>query len=595
MGPGDAFEAGEAEEDAAADAPTRSRVSMDTAFPEVSIEGGEPQAATLPPTGSERRLQADVLLEDSMLTVSAFAAGRAHLIDVSIGFGASIRADRGFDETIFDTVSGDWLVLPVWFHAGDQKQSGTIRLPRDQTRSSTTFTFTFNAPAAPGRVLARIHVMRPGGGLLLQSALFVGDVVTSIEAAHTHTPGFEITIDVIAGDLQDPASATQGKAIIADQRSALAEVDDQLVEIDVSMLQNHLVKLVHEIETAADRLDLDESAVSKVLVDLAIAGQGLRAQFEGPLKHFMDVSPLQIVSLRSGDVLPLELIYDGPALSLSSRLCPTWKQALREGKCACCAGGGPESDSSPARVCPMRFWSMRKVIERRTADAQEGPFRVSGERSAQRTHLRAIHAVVIGASGRVTKPDVERVRALAAAKFSAPAETAENWQEWLQEIEKNHPELLVAMPHNQAVQGGLSSALMVGEPDDDTTPPPDETMLLAGGVGREYVQTTGDRPGPIVLLLGCNTQFEDRRLSGFAGEFREQGAAITVGTLGELRADQAPRAAQALIGSIAEPTAQGASMGKVLLDTRRQLLSDGMIMALLLVANGDAEWLLPEP
>jgi hypothetical protein len=35
-------------------------------------------------------------------------------------------------------------------------------------------------------------------------------------------------------------------------------------------------------------------------------------------------------------------------------------------------------------------------------------------------------------------------------------------------------------------------------------------------------------------------------------------------------------------------------VGDVILSTRRHLLGDGMIMALLLVANGDAEWLLPK-
>ena len=150
------------------------------------------------------------------------------------------------------------------------------------------------------------------------------------------------------------------------------------------------------------------------------------------------------------------------------------------------------------------------------------------------------------------------------------------------------------MPHNQAVDGGLNSALMMGEPPDESGPVPEDAALLAGSVTEAHVLQSGDRPGPIVLLLGCNTQFAEGRLAGFAGEFRKNGAALTVGTLGELRADQAPQAARVLLNQIVRPAKNAKSIGEVMRSARRRLLGDGMIMALLLVANGDAEWLLSE-
>jgi hypothetical protein len=549
-----------------------------------------------PPPDEPRKLQADVMLADSMKAVTAFVADTEHLVDVSIGRDAAIRADRDIEhelDTEFDRTDADWILLPVWFHAEGQLQSGSLRVPRDKSRNSTVASFRFVA-TSDERVLVRIHVMRPGGKLLLQSAILVGDIVSEVLEAENHDPGIQLQVDVVAGDLSDPLMASTGETIIADEKIALRQQNGTPIEVDVSLLQEDLAGIVKQIETAAARQDLDRAAVSGRLVNLAIVGQRLRAEFEAQLGTLVDANPLQIVSLRDSDVLPLELIYDGPSLSSHSEICPTWQRALQEGSCHHCAGGGPDGDSPPVRVCPMRFWSMSKVIERRAADVQDGRFRVMAERSTERPTLRPVGSVLVAGSGRVDEADIEGLRDFAVAQLNVSAETAANWAEWVDLVRTIHPELLIAMPHNQVAARGNSSALMVGEPADDAANAPVESELLAGGVSEEYVQLSDDRPGPIVLLLGCNTQYLEGRLSGFAGEFREKGAALTIGTIGQLRADHAPVAAQDLLERIVQPPANVTKVGELLLTARRQLLGNGMIMALLMVANGDAEWLVPE-
>jgi hypothetical protein len=597
-------------------APERGIEIEDTgAFPPLDLPASAPRAGTPPPSDTPaepappadtaapptpplepRRLQADVLLEDSMQDVMAFVANKTHVIEVSIGRGARIRASAEIDHLLrpaFDKTDKDWLVLPVWFYVSGQKQSGKLRVPRDETKNSRPETFSFVAPA-DGRVLARIHVMRPDGGKLLQSAILAGDVVGSAAEAESHEPDIELNVDVVAGNLQDPASDEAGTAVIADETTALTEKDGAPVEIDVSELQDFLATLVHEIETAADQQDFNDAAVGKKLATLARAGQQLRLEFDAQLGTLADADPLQIVSLQKGDILPLELIYDGPQLAVNSEVCPTWQQALREGNCDNCAGGGPGTGESPVRVCPMHFWSMKKVIERRTADTRKGRFHVAAERTAGRPRLRPIEAAVVAASGRVDADDVTELRDYAVSTLNLPARKAANWAEWVEVIRDMHPELLVAMPHNQAIDGGINSALMMGEPPDDDADPTQETALLLGSVTPAHVHPGDEKPGPIVLLLGCNTQFQQGKLAGFAGEFRTKGAALTVGTLGELRVDQAPLAAQTLLEQIVTPPRDANSVGDVILSTRRHLLGDGMIIALLLVANGDAEWLLPK-
>jgi hypothetical protein len=543
-----------------------------------------------------RRLQADVLLEESLTDVTAFVANKMHSIDISIGRGSRIRATAPIEEELeeeFEKTDKNSIVLPVLFHAEGQVQSGKLRVPRDQTRNSTTHKFSFMAPAN-GRVLARIHIMRPDSTMLLQSAILAGDVVASESEAEAHRPDIELNVDVIAGNLHDPALGSIGQAVIAGENTALTQQNGKPVEIDISQLQDRLESLVHGIEKTATKHGLDYTAVSAKLVHLALAGQDLRARFKPQLGDIANANPLQIVSLHAGDVLPLELIYDGPALSINSQICPTWQNALREGKCNNCAGGGPEKDAAPARVCPMKFWSMQKVIERRTADTKKGEFHVSAEPSTDRPRLRQIEAAVVAASVRVTEKDLSDLADQAGAVFNVPAEKAANWDEWKSVIHNQHPEILIAMPHNQSFADGNASALMVGEPADKSAKIPDEAALLAGSVTAEHVQLSDERPGPIVLLLGCNTQFQEGRLASFAGEFRNKGAALTIATLGELLADQAPVAAGALLDRIADPPQGATTMGEVLLSTRRHLLGEGMIMALLLVGNGDAEWLLPE-
>ncbi|MGI9238222.1 MAG: hypothetical protein ACR2QZ_12545, partial [Woeseiaceae bacterium] len=202
---------------------------------------GGSEAGRAPPA-EPRRLQADVLLEDSMQDVTAFVANKIHTVDVSIGRGARVRATADIEDDLqeeFAKTDKDWIVLPVWFHAPGHNASGKLRVPRDQTRNSTSQSFSFTAPAN-GRVLARIHIMRPGGGVLLQSAILAGDIVANEMEAEAHEPNIELNVDVVAGDLSDPASVDKGQAMIADGATALTEQDGSPVEVDVSQLQEFL-------------------------------------------------------------------------------------------------------------------------------------------------------------------------------------------------------------------------------------------------------------------------------------------------------------------------------------------------------------------
>ena len=559
---------------------TRGGAGEETSAPPPQPVPVDPAAPATP-----RALQANVMLDDDMQEVSAFVANALHVVDVSIGRGASVVADVAFDETVFDETDAKWLKLPVWLHYDGQTQKDVLRVPRDAARNSKEVSFNIRAPAT-GRVKARLYVMRPGGGLLLQSAVLLGDVVADAATAVGHSPGLELNVDVHAGELNDPLSSPTGGVVDGSERDGQVIGDDAMVDLDVSSLHGYLSKLVVEIETAADRRKYDDKAIDEALASLAIAGQALRARFAGALGPLMDKPVIQVLSPRAGDLLPLELVYDGDPLASDSTVCPNWREAVRANDCSGC----PAADGSP-HVCPRRFWGVQKVIERRSAGGGQG-FQVGAHPTSGRPALRPIAGAAVGASGRVEEQDVAKVRDKVASAFGVDTQQAVDWDSWRVLVNDHTPELLVAMPHDHYIANELSSALMMGEPEDADFAPP-ATALVSGSVRKDVVHTENALPGPIVFLLGCNTLFKEGQIVSFADEFRDNGAALTIATMGKLVVEQAPEAADVLLDVLAQRPDGIDTLGQVLLKARRELLANGMIMALLLVANGDANWQLP--
>ncbi len=553
--------------------------------------GSEEEA---PHSDAPRRLQANVHHGSSGKQVAAFVANEEHNVKVSIGRDGQVQANVDMEsrlKELFEKTDTERLELPIWFHYGQERQEGSVTVPRKLSEDSTTCDFTLTAPSN-GRVVARIHVMRPGGRLLLQSAALIGDVVDNVEAAEDHDEEMQLNVDVLAGNLGDPVEDSSGRTLVADREAAITRSEGKLIELQLTEMQNRLRSLVSEIEFSADAQDFDDSAMEETLLRLALAGRQLWVTFKRQLQELASSDYLQIVSLIDDYMLPLELVYDGPALSPSSKLCPTWRDALKAGDCSGCENSDGTGDGA-APVCPLKFWSMSKIIERRLADARGGAFRVRAERSRDNPTLRTVSGMVVAASSRVETRQVDDLADFARTTLQIATETAKDWSKWIDKVKAETPELLVAMPHNESIADGFISALLVGEPASGDDPPPDESTLMAGHVTDAHVQTSEARPGPIVLLLGCDTLYQEGKLAGFAGEFRDNGAAITVSTIGKLRADQATLAAETLVAKLVSDAHKGSGIGEAVREARRELLSKNLIMALLLVANGDAEWTLP--
>lgn len=102
------------------------------------------------------------------------------------------------------------------------------------------------------------------------------------------------------------------------------------------------------------------------------------------------------------------------------------------------------------------------------------------------------------------------------------------------------------------------------------------------------------KPGPVVFLLGCRTaESELLPYQNFARSFQLNNASIVVATLATVFGEHAAPVANEFIARLLDASNAGKAFGEVLRDVRLAMFSHGYLMALALVAFGNADWILP--
>ncbi len=511
----------------------------------------------------------------------AFVAGATHTVDVSIGRRGSIRANE-----IFPPTRSAEVALVVRLVHGGRVQEQPLWLPPEGDLESTIAPFELTVAPAEAEVRALVAVYR--GATILQAATLRGAIVPNLAAERAHAGEIELVVDGVR-DVARPMPSGTGASFLTDgNTTVVAGARTSALTIDVHELGVEARDLVDRIQAGADLLAHGEDELERLMCDLAFHGRRLNASIADLIAEELRAAHrLQIVSTDPTAFLPLELVYDGPQPTDGSRLCPTFRAALAAGDCSGCAGGGPDAATADPPVCPLRFWGLSKVIERHAAlsgDPNGATFAVRSERVDGRQRLRALTGAVVGSSERVAPGDLAAVVSAAQAAFGHAVSVAD-WSSWKAEVKERSPAILVAVPHHE-LDGRRDppvSSLEMGH-----------ALLPAGGIEPAHVGSGGVLPGPIVVLLGCNTGLDDTPLDNFAGEFRRQGASVVVCTLGELIVDQASGAAQALVSELAAAVrALDSTLGDALLQVRRALLAKDVVLGLLVVGHGDADWLLP--
>jgi hypothetical protein len=337
----------------------------------------------------------------------------------------------------------------------------------------------------------------------------------------------------------------------------------------------------------ADDFDDQDPDARGLLLDMARHGTGLFRELCD--QGFGDPGErIQILCEDNDDHVPLEFVYDRGYPSANAQWCHSGLAALRQQAptCPVCRFPGEESALGNVDVlCPYGFWSLRKVIER-MSPTRDGA--VSDPGGARRL-LSPMTSVAFASSHLV--PEAERQATLAALQQHFDTVLpADDWLQWRQVVQQN-PALLMVLPHH-----GIASHLDYLEIGDQAL---DEALgkLSAAQIDEKVVNPDGHDPGPIVLLLGCQTaRVSETGYGDLASRIHRQHASIVLGTLAQILGRHAGPIAREFALTLVDLTGQDCDFGTVMLQVRRRMLSRGCLIAMCLVAQGDAQWRIqPRP
>ncbi|WPC68702.1 hypothetical protein SBP18_09445 [Rhodoferax ferrireducens] len=334
---------------------------------------------------------------------------------------------------------------------------------------------------------------------------------------------------------------------------------------------------------AQDVLDADDPNVRVLLRDMARHGAGLYNHLLS--QGFTDPGErIQVLNHEPNTYVPLEFVYDRGYPVSDAKLCAPGLEALKAGAGACPVCSVPAADdqrSGAPVICPFGFWSLRKIIERLAlGDAGQASSPGAGRRS-----LPVIDSVAFASSHLVPEDERRATQEVLQQSFGRLF-VADDWTQWKKAMQA-HPSLLLLLPHH-----GIQAALDYLEIGDEQLAE-DLGKLSRGQIDRQYVNLDGRDPGPIVLLLGCQTAGETE--TGYVEMtqlIQQQHASIVLGTLAQILGRHAAPLARELVAELVAVEDAQADFGTIMRRVRRRMLGRGYLMALCLVALGDAEWRL---
>jgi hypothetical protein len=340
-------------------------------------------------------------------------------------------------------------------------------------------------------------------------------------------------------------------------------------------------------------LDADDAEVLALLRAMARHGAALYNQLE--VQGFEDPGErVQLLNREPDEYVPLEFVYDRGYPADDAGLCQGWRAALQsdDRTCPVCSQTPlpPDRRSWAPVICPLGFWSLQKIIERLDPGATEedAAVRLSVPRPDRRS-LSIIDTTVFASSHRVPEDERQTTWASLQRSFRSPT-LANDWDEWKRAVSRNPP-LLLVLPHHDAKEA--LDYLQIG----DESLPPQLGQLNRGQLTALYVNPNGVQPGPILLLLGCRTGARTEvGYAHLARYFQQLNASIVLGTLAQILGRHAAPLARELVSQLVAVDDPQADFGTIMRRVRRRMLARGYLMALCLVALGDAEWrLTPRP
>ncbi len=532
-------------------------------------------------------LRPDGQWETSSLAVGA---GESCALDTWIGLPrvAALHAGKALDEkSLPPSATGHTLTLaftPLWRDGAPPAQTARVHLP--PFGDSVHASFYFNAPPDLSQLRARLVVLfglrvlqtlmldvaaPPAGNARAALRLSPENVVSHDFGERTQAPAFEGAL--IAND--NPAGTPGITGVTGD---GVAFIEPVGLEEMVEQIRKELAVLNQGEDTPDDVVQgLDDSRVDTLLRNLAARGAWFTRQLKSqpPFAPLLGATRLQVVDARRGAYLPVEFFYDGKAPLPSATRCPNAVAALADASVHTTCANAKDANFH----CPAAFWGFSRCIERQPVGGQGTTIFRQPQPGANT--LRPLAKALLAASRRVRAQDLDPPAGIETVlgRTASGVVRAQSWTEWQQKIASESPSLLVMLPHS------LDSPDFPGIPALEIN----GTNLASVNLDRDYV-TAAATGAPMVLLLGCSTALPRIPFLNFVGEFKDNGAAVVIGTIALIRGRQTGAFVGALLAELRAAAVTGGTFDEVLLRVKRKLLAAGDPFVLSLMAYGDTGW-----
>jgi len=581
---------------------------------DVTKESRQAQARVREPVMAEQRCVHAQIRHDE-LPRNTFLAGADNVVRCWIGLPAPVSGAVA-DMTIPSVdLPPEGLTLDAVLRWKDHTDYGRLHLPADRTARSSECDLHIPVPDDERFVSAEIAFLYRGRAFeVVNVEAFV--LPPDAEAQPHHTvevkvqvaqrevvelaDSHEVDTVMIYGEDRTRVDSPDGQGPIAIQTYSSAsgasfdlKDPDEIINYlntELFVANTSLVRRRTRQGHTDEVLDSGDPDVLRILRALARHGtalyNSLGADFEDPGRR------IQVRNDSPKEYSPVEFVYDRGFPTDHATICPEGLAALNSDaddcpRCPPAADLCADLRIKNPLICPFGFWSLQKIIERR--DAVPDEVGVVGGQSFPRPgrhHLPPIDGVLFASSDKVPLEERNQTWQMLEALLSH-ADRAPSWTEWRQSLENRLPSLLLALPHHD-VEGGLDY-LEVG----DEQLPKNDRRLFRGQLIKEFVNPHRREPGPIVLLLGCHTgAATDLGYVSMARRFQKLPTSIVLGTLAKILGRHAAPVARELVAQLAGVDDPDTDFGTVMRRVRRRMLSRGYLMALCLVALGNAEWRL---
>ncbi len=554
----------------------------DNILKEAHVSYGVPEA---PP---ERRLQMD--LSEEGIAAGYFHPARSYDLYAWIGEQAGALSGTAFPEDLLPGEEAGHLLTMTLFAPGHTEQPivETIYLPK--AGESSRCRFSFETSAEIPRFEARITIAYLNR--VLQTYLLTG----APDEAVALTPEMATAADWQGLDSQTSYGATIVLNRMQGKHQAMVQAGYKALAFSLDGLNDAMTQMESRLDSSKwdspDFKGIKAKGSGKLILYLAKHGFYLLDAMkkyapagkagETFLNNLLNADPVQVLAANLGARLPVELFYSNPYPKDDAQLCPVYDAEPNRRSCDGC----PHADHD--HYCPLGFWSLRKVIEWHDFEAAKlrqqefapREFAVeAADRELQRVRLGTAQQALVGLSSKAAAVEPEMVKDLIRRISEAGLDpiVVTDWDDWTEKIKEDVPRLLVLVPHTSKNDFDEECLEICGK------------VIASGLIDGTYI-AGGRQPGPIVLLIGCNTENIGIPFRNFAVKFMTGGSAIVVSTITHVLGRHAAPLTAELVEAIAAAP-RDMTFGELMRDVRRNWLkSDLPPISLGLKCFGDARW-----